>query len=204
MNHFFMGNNYDDFYNFIENIIFNKNIHHLVFDENNILKRIEILYGITDEISTITIGKQYEFQNNIPKPYFNYIFNCNHNKIYHILLDEKQYALLNAIGETLDNIYLFESDKYNFNEILVNIKYSYLKNSIIIQTEEDKQYCWEKFENYANEYFKIINVNEPKIYNKYDEDYHYEEIYDKIYDLQIKHKNNIMKEIVDKYYEIYK
>ena len=71
-------------------------------------------------------------------------------------------ALLNAIGETLDHIYSFESDKDNFNENLEHIKYSYLKNPIEIQTEEDKQYCWGKFENYANEYFKIINVNEPK------------------------------------------
>ena len=188
MKHFFMSNNYDDFSDFIENIIFNKNNHYLVFDDNNILNRINCLYGINDEIATITIGKQYEFINNIPEPYYNYIFTYQND---YILLDNNQYIFLNSIGETINNIYTFEADKHNFNKIVEDIKLSYLK--------DNKQYCWKLFENYAQDYFKIINVNEPKIYNKYDEDYHYEEIYDKIYDLQKLHKNNIMNEVVNKY-----
>lgn len=192
-----MSNNYDNFSDFIENIMFNKNNHHLVFDENNILKRINCLYGVDDEIATITVGQQYLLKNNIPEPYYNYIF--NNNEPYHIFLDNKQYVLLNTIGETIDNIYSFNDiNKNNFDEILNNIKYSYLKDIIDIKIE-DKQYCWELFEHYAKEYYKIIDVNEPIFCNKYDEDYHYENIYDKIYDLQKKHKNNIINKIVDDY-----
>jgi hypothetical protein len=192
-----MGNTHDNFSDFIENIMYNKNNHHLVFDENNILKRINCLYGINDEIATIVIGKQYEFKSplsslkaeQVPYPYYNYI---NNNEIYHILLDEKQYAFLNKISETINHIYSFNDiGKDNFNEILKNIKNSYFND-----IEEDNQYCWKIFENYANDYFKIINISQPEFCNKYDEEYHYEEIYDKIFDLQIKYKNDIMKEIV--------
>ena len=201
MKHFFMGNKCDDFTTFIENIMYNKDNHHLVFDENNILKRINCLYGINDEIATITVGKQYDFTSVVPEPYYNYIFN-NNIEISHILLDEKQYGELFAIGETIDHIYSFNDiDKDNFDEILKDIKLSYLTDTMEIKTEEVKQYCWKIFENYATDYFKIINVNEPKIYNKYDEDYHYEQIYDNIYDLQKLHKNNIMNEVIKKYKE---
>ncbi len=203
MKHFFVGNNYDDFTSFIENIMFDKNNQHIVFDENNILKRINLLYGVNDDIATIIVGKQYDFKNMIPQPYFNYISNENVD-VYHLLLDDTQYAFLNAVGETIDNIYSFDINKENFNEILEDIKHSYFRNEIENRSNEIKEYCWKIFEDYSKEYYKIININEPKIYNKYDEDYHYEQIYDKIYDLQQKIKKQIIKEIVDKYFEIYK
>ena len=196
LKHFFMDNNYNDFTNFIENIMFNKNNHHLVFDENNKLKRINCLYGVNDEISTITVGKQYEFKNMIPEPYYNYILNKNMDVNY-ILLDENTYNEICIIGETIDNIYLFSDiDKDNFNDILYDMKYPYLTNP----TEVNK-YCWNIFENYSKEYFKIIDVNKSIINNKYDEDFYNEEICDKIYDLQKKYKNNIMNEVIKKYKE---
>jgi hypothetical protein len=201
--HFFVGNNYDDFPTFIENIMYNKNNHHLVFDDNNILKRINLLYGVNDEIATIVVGKQYDFKNMVPEPYINYLFNQDID-VYHLLLDEKDYALLSAIGETIDNIYSFDAEKENFNEVLEDIKYTYFIDPKHIFTQEVKEICIKIFEDYAKKYYEIINVNEPKIYNKYDEDYHYEQIYDKIYDLQKYFKEKIIKEMVDKYFEIYK
>jgi hypothetical protein len=201
--HFFVGNNYDDFTIFIENIMYNKNNHHLVFDDNNILKRINLLYGVNDEIATIVVGKQYNFKSVVPEPYINYLFNQDVD-IYYLLLDEKEYALLNEIGKTIDNIYTFDAEKENFYEILEDIKYSVFRESLYIKTQEIKEYCWNTFEEYAKKYYEIINVNEPRIYNKYDEDYHYEHIYDKIYDLQKYFKEKIIKQIVDKYFEIYK
>jgi hypothetical protein len=196
-----MDNNNEDFHTFIENIILDKNNHHLVFDENKILKRIICLYGINDEIATITVGKQYEFKNNVPEPYFNYIFNEDIDVNY-IILDEKQYEELFIIGETINNIYSFNGiNKDKFDEILEDIKHLYLKDSIQIETEEVKQYYWNLFKNYANDYLKIIDdTNKPKFYRKYyDEDDYNAEIYDKIYDLQKLHKENIIKEIVNKY-----
>ena len=92
----------------------------------------------------------------------------------------------------------------NFDEILKDIQYLYFRDPRNIITQEVKEYCWKIFEDYAKEYYKIIDVNKPKIYNKYDEDYDYEYIYDKIYDLQQKYKKQIIKENIDKYFEIYK
>ncbi len=203
LKHFFVGNNYDDFSSFIENIMFSKNNHHLVFDKNNILKRINLLYGVNDEIATIVVGREYEFKNMVPEPYINYLFNQDVD-VYHLLLDDTEYDFLNGIGETIDNIYSFDVDKENFDEILEDIKHSYFRDPMEIKTQEVKEYCWKTFEEYAKKYYEIINVNKPKNYNKYDEDYHYEQIYDKIYDLQQKTKKQIIKEIVDKYFEIYK
>ena len=204
MKHFFVSNTHDDFSNFIENIMFNKNNHYLVFDDNNTLKRINLLYGVNDEIATITVGKQYNFKNMIPEPYINYIFNQDID-VYYLLLDDLQYAFLNKIGETINNIYSFNDiNKENFDEILKDIQDLYFRDPRDIITQEVKEYCWKIFEDYAKEYFKIIDITEPKSYNKYDEDYHYEHIYDKIYDLQQKYKKQIIKENIDKYFEIYK
>ncbi len=203
MKHFFVGNNYDDFPTFIENIMYDKNNHHLVFDENNILKRINLLHGVNDEIATIVVGKEYDFKNMVPEPYINYLFNQDID-VYHLLLDEKDYALLNAIGETIDNIYSFDAEKDNFNEVLDDIKYTYFIDPKHIFTQEVKEICIKIFEDYAEKYYEIININEHRIYNKYDEDYHYEHIYDKIYDLQRYFKEKIIKEYIDKYFEIYK